>query len=248
MPVRVSVCMATYNGERYIREQMSTILSELHEDDEVIISDDSSTDHTLQLIREFKDPRIRIFENQKFRNHILNFEFALSQALGKFVFMSDQDDAWEKGKVETMLSILRDKDMALSNAVLVDAEGKIIQEHLFMPGKKVTGFLRNYVKNNYVGCCMAFRREVLNYALPFPAGINSHDMWLGLIGEFLFTTGYTEKNLIRFRRHGKNFSAHDKSGDTFITGKSPYTKVDIFKHRSYMITKLVRRKIKKTFN
>ena len=88
----ISVCMATYNGEKYIEEQLKSILSQLGENDEVIVSDDSSTDNTLAIVESFNDVRIKIFPNNKFHSPIFNFENALKQATGDYIFLSDQDD------------------------------------------------------------------------------------------------------------------------------------------------------------
>ena len=102
----ISVCIATYNGEKYIREQLDSILPQLGLDDEVIISDDSSTDNTLKIIEEYNDCRIKIFSNNKFYSPILNFENALKKAQGDFIFLSDQDDIWKSNKVEVVMKYL----------------------------------------------------------------------------------------------------------------------------------------------
>ncbi|MDE5758415.1 MAG: glycosyltransferase, partial [Allobaculum sp.] len=90
----ISVCIATYNGERYIETQIRSILDQLNEDDEIIISDDSSTDRTLDIIRSLNDSRIKLFAGNKFHSRTFNFENALKQATGDFIFLSDQDDIW----------------------------------------------------------------------------------------------------------------------------------------------------------
>ena len=97
--LKISVCIASYNGEKYIKEQLNSILCQLEERDEVIISDDSSTDNTVQIIESFKDKRIKIFREQKFKSPIYNFENAISKATGDIIFLSDQDDIWHKAKV-----------------------------------------------------------------------------------------------------------------------------------------------------
>src|SRR5690606_26359089 len=100
---KISVCMATYNGENHIEEQLESILKQLKDNDEVIISDDGYSDKTIELIKGFNDPRIKLFLNS-FRNIILNFEFALSKATGDFIFLSDQDDIWYDNKVIIVVS------------------------------------------------------------------------------------------------------------------------------------------------
>jgi glycosyltransferase involved in cell wall biosynthesis len=96
---RISVCMATHNGARFIRRQLETILTQLAPGDEVVISDDSSTDGTLEIIDSFDDPRIRLFTGNTFFGPIFNFENALRKAMGEIIVLADQDDIWLDGKV-----------------------------------------------------------------------------------------------------------------------------------------------------
>ncbi|EXY58193.1 glycosyltransferase, partial [Bacteroides fragilis] len=96
----ISVCIATYNGEKFIVEQLKTILSQLTDFDEIIISDDHSSDCTLSLIRSFRDPRIKIYLNENDKGYTSNFENALKKATGEIIFIADQDDIWKKDKVD----------------------------------------------------------------------------------------------------------------------------------------------------
>ncbi|MEO5643505.1 MAG: glycosyltransferase, partial [Bacteroidia bacterium] len=96
---RISVCLATYNGEKYIGEQLQSILIQLSQHDEVIISDDSSSDRTIDIVQAFGDSRIIILHGQTFRSPIRNFENALSHAGGQYIFLADQDDVWLPEKV-----------------------------------------------------------------------------------------------------------------------------------------------------
>ena len=102
----ISVCMATYNGEKYIRQQICSIISQIGEGDEVIISDDGSTDSTLDTIRSMADSRIRIVKGPCRRSPTLNFENALSHAQGDYIFLADQDDVWLPGKVSACVQWL----------------------------------------------------------------------------------------------------------------------------------------------
>jgi len=87
---KISVCMATRNGGRYLRQQLASILTQPGPTDEVIISDDSSTDDTLAIINSMADPRIRLFTNNTFYSPIFNFENALKQATGEIIVLADQ--------------------------------------------------------------------------------------------------------------------------------------------------------------
>lgn len=210
----VSVCMATYNGEKYIKEQIESILSQLHPEDELVISDDGSTDGTLETIRLFKDDRIRIL-NSNTKNIIKNFENALSNAKGDILFLADQDDIWHPSKVEESIKHLENYDLVFSNLeVFTD---NILNTKLFYQGKKGrTGVLRNIIKNNYIGATMAFKRKVLVRALPFPKGIYMHDIWLAMVAELIGKTFFINTPLIYYRRHDENASeTGEKSSNPF---------------------------------
>ena len=102
----ISVCLATYNGAATLHQQLSSILAQLGPDDEVIVSDDGSTDGTLNVVRAFNSPIVRIVQGPRTGSPIQNFEHALQQARGEYVFLSDQDDLWLEGKVQRMVAVL----------------------------------------------------------------------------------------------------------------------------------------------
>ena len=214
---RISVCMATHNGDRFIWRQLETVLSQLSNNDELIISDDSSTDDTVQIIESFRDSRIRLFPNQTFYSPTYNFEYALKQARGEIIFLSDQDDEWVEGWVDTALRELRDVSLVVCDAEMIDAKGELRTdlEAKIYHGMRKPGVLRNLYRNGYIGCCCAFRREVLDAALPFPDGLPWHDWWVGLIADMFFSTRFIRNKMVRYRRHENNVS---RTG-----GKSAFT-------------------------
>lgn len=197
----ISVCMTTYNGEKYIKEQLDSILCQLEEDDEVIISDDSSTDQTINIIKSYNDKRIKLFEEQKFFSPTYNFENSLKYATKDFIFLSDQDDVWLSSKVETVLKYLKEYDLVVSDCIVVDEDLKVLDESFFGLVNSGNGFFKNFVKNTYIGCCMAFRRSVLEYILPFPSKIAMHDIWIGLSTEMKGTVFFLKEPQILYRRH-----------------------------------------------
>jgi glycosyltransferase involved in cell wall biosynthesis len=202
--MKISVCIATYNGEKYIREQLESILPQLAEDDEIIISDDSSTDSTLSIIKNFGDNRIKVYAEQRFRNPIKNFENAINYATGDYIFLSDQDDKWMDRKVEVMSKALQQCDVVVSNAYIGDADLNIIRDSYFEWRNSRKGFFKNLYKNSYLGCCMAFRKKILTKILPFPANIPMHDMWIGMMAEFHYKAIFIPDRLMIYRRHGGN--------------------------------------------
>ncbi|MDE6027245.1 MAG: glycosyltransferase family 2 protein [Muribaculaceae bacterium] len=205
--VSVSVCMATYNGERYLREQVESILSQLGEGDELVVSDDGSTDTTLDILSSFTDTRIKVFHNSGPHGVNGNFENALRHASGDYIFLSDQDDVWVAGKKERCLESLQRSDLVLHDALIVNKDLEPQNKTLFSELKIKEGFWANFIRNRFTGCCMAFKREILSYVLPFPKNVSFyHDSWTGLLVLMKGEVAILEDPLILFRRHGSNSS------------------------------------------
>ncbi|MDF2181402.1 glycosyltransferase family 2 protein [Neptuniibacter sp. CAU 1671] len=215
--MKLSVCMAVYNGSCFVGDQLVSILSQLNADDEVIVSDNNSSDSTLDVIRSFNDPRIKIV-HENIPGVIYNFQNALRHATGDIVFLADQDDVWLPDKVSVVLEALRDADLVVHDARVVDAELNLLSDSLFKVVKSSPGFFKNLFRNSYVGCCMAFRRDVLDQALPIPKGIGMHDWWIGLVAEVQFRVMFIDQPLLNYRRHVASVSATaDVSNATIST-------------------------------
>jgi len=203
----ISVCMATKNGAKYIGEQIDSILSQLAADDELIISDDHSTDETRTIIAGYNDIRIKLFINTNVNGVVRNFENALRQASGEIIFLADQDDVWMSDKISTMKRELLSHDVVISDCSVANDALEIFQPSFFAMNNSGKGIIRNIIKNSYMGCCMAFTRKVLEKALPFPSNIPMHDMWIGLIGEMNYDVTFLDMPLVYYRRHQRNASS-----------------------------------------
>lgn len=233
--MNVSVCMATYNGEKYIRKQLESIIVQISIDDEIIISDDSSTDATIEIIKRINDDRIKLYENNKFRNPIFNFENALKKANNDLIFLCDQDDIWEYNKIEIMKKELLNNDLVVSDCKVVDGNLNVLEDSFFYLRNSGKGFIKNLYQNTYLGCCMAFNRKILGKALPFPQKIPMHDIWLGMIGEVFGKTIFINDKLIKYRRHGNNASPTSE--------KSRYSIYKKINFRFNMLISLILRKL-----
>lgn len=203
----VSVCIATYNGGKYIKEQVDSILCQLRDDDEIVISDDSSTDGTLQILSEYNDARIRILPFQKFHSPIYNFENAIKHANGNYIFLADQDDIWLPNKLSLCLELLGDNDLVLHDCTVVDHALHLLYRSFFELNGSASGFWKNIYKSSYIGCCIAFRVELLEYILPFPKNMQFyHDGWICSIAEIYGKVFFFPAQLILYRRSGDNVS------------------------------------------
>jgi glycosyltransferase involved in cell wall biosynthesis len=237
---KISVCIATYNGEKYIYQQLESILKQLGDDDEVVISDDSSMDKTLEIVKGFRDERIKILENNRSCGPVYNFENALKHANGEIIFLSDQDDVWYDNKVKIVSELLNFYNLVVSDCVLIDENGEIINESFFKLRNSGRGFIKNIYKNSYIGCCMAFDRKILDIALPFPENLPMHDMWIGMMGELFGRTYFCNQKLVKYRRHENSASP--------TSGPSPYTIRDKISFRVNLLLKIIERLLERRTN
>ena len=212
----ISVCMATFNGGKFIREQLESILSQLPPDAEIIIADDGSTDDTLLVVDSLKESRIRVLPAERHLGVIYNFERALRASKGEIVFLADQDDVWLPGKVEMCLAALNEADLVMHDAFLLGLSDAF--ESAWVRNGKLSdirtyrsGVVANWWKNSFTGCCMAFRRKVLDKALPFPKNLPMHDQWLGVVAEKYFKVSYVDEPLVDYRQHSSNATHIEKS-------------------------------------
>jgi len=203
----ISVCLPTYNGSKYIIQQLNSILSQLSDEDEVIVSDDCSEDNTCELVENLKDKRIVILREKKFPNYVFNFEHAIKNAKGDLIFLCDQDDVWLPNKVEVMSRHLKEFDLVLSDCFVTDSDLTVVHPSYFSIRKTVQNkYLSLIAGSPYLGCCIAFKRSVLSKALPFPQNVNSHDIWIGNIAAFFYKVKFIDDKLIYYRRHNGNTS------------------------------------------
>ncbi|MDE7291266.1 MAG: glycosyltransferase [Treponemataceae bacterium] len=222
-----SVCIATYNGARFIREQIDSILPQLDAEDELIVSDDGSTDGTLGILAEYAtaDARVKVLHHEKnpayakikhSRNFYYatdNFENALKQAKGDYIFLADQDDVWRNDKVEKMLPFLDEYDCVMSNNQIIDSAGKPLN---FFWGKKAPfgrSVFTNLKRTPFLGCCMAFSRKAFDYILPFPWKLICHDLWMGCLCAH-------RKSLLFLQEPLHNYRYHEDSVSLSVTANS----------------------------
>ena len=207
MKDKVTVCMAVYNGQKYLNEQINSILIQLREYDELIISDDGSKDMTSSILESYakSDNRIKVIIGPC-QGVVKNFENALYCATGDYIFLCDQDDVWNRDKISLCLTFLAEYDLILTNCSVVDRNLNVIHKSFFSVNQLKQGFFGNIHHNSYIGCCMAFNRKVLELSLPFPKNLPMHDWWIGLISNLFGKVKYYDNPLILYRRHESNVS------------------------------------------
>ena len=215
---KIGVAMCTFNGEKYLKEQLDSILNQTVKVDEILVCDDKSSDTTIEILEEYSrnNPSVfKIFKNEVTLKSVKNFEKAISLSTSDYIFLSDQDDIWMPNKVESTLSFFDnnpDLDAVFSNANFIDETSKILANDLWNSiyfNSDSIGFNETYkyivLKRNIVtGATFCFKKEVKEYTLPFPELPQfHHDHWMAFLVSQRDKLGFILENLISYRLHDK---------------------------------------------
>lgn len=209
----VSVCMATYNGEHYLAEQVSSILAQMNADDELVVVDDASKDGTVAYLESLGDPRIRVYRNIDNLGHVQSFAKAIGLACHKYILMADQDDVWINGRLSAMRDALDAGFFLVStNSEFMDGEGRLIQPlHPDLKEEDSYFYLSNIVRiftgrAYYDGCAMGLRDELRQLVLPIPGYVESHDLWIAMAANAAGSNLHLARRTLCRRIHGGNAS------------------------------------------
>lgn len=232
MNIRASVAMAVYNGERYLRQQIDSVLAMMGPEDELVISYEESADTTLKIIKNYEaeDSRVRVVFDS---GHSVesNFNYAVAQCKGKYIFLADQDDVWIGDKINKMVEFFEKNP----KTVVLIGNGYITNEKLEKEGNLFDAYhistnpIRNFVKGTYLGCQMAFRTTIRNDV--WPVNVEPplpHDLWLGVRGAFCGKVDIIDQMFILHRLHESNYS-----------NTSKMTLLGVFQNRILFLKKLL---------
>jgi glycosyltransferase involved in cell wall biosynthesis len=213
-----SICMATYNGERYLPEQINSIISQMGVTDELVVVDDASDDGTVSYLNSVGDPRIRVYSNGCNIGHVQSFAKVIGLARGAYILMADQDDVWNEGRLGEMIEALAAGPLLVStNSEFINSEGrKIPPLHPSLDDKDSGRHLSNIVriftgKAYYDGCAMGLREELRRLILPIPGYVESHDLWIAMAANVAKSNRHLQRFTLRRRVHGKNASVVNRS-------------------------------------
>lgn len=212
--MKISVALATYNGENYIEEQIRSILPQLSPGDEILVVDDCSRDQTLTIIEEIKSPFITVIKNEKNLGHVKTFEKLISLCKNEIIFMCDQDDRWAPNKVDIYKTLFQKLKVILisDNSRFINKAGELIDSDMVKVYPKDS---ENYSKNifdiykgtaGYYGCGMAFDEKLKQTILPIPAYVESHDLWIAMAANLLKSNLHIDEKTFYRRIHGENDS------------------------------------------
>ena len=204
----VSIALATYNGAKYLSQQLDSILYQTYSNFEVIIVDDASTDNTINIIQAYQIqyPQIKLYRNEQNYGLLRTFERVIELSTGDYIALCDQDDIWLPNKVQIMSAALADYKLVVADCCVTDNKLNVIYASYFDLIHSGEGIVHNLVKNSYLGCCMAFRRDILRMALPIPKGPIAHDIWIGLIANMHNAVKFIDVTTMLYRRHDATVS------------------------------------------
>jgi glycosyltransferase involved in cell wall biosynthesis len=202
----LSIAMCTYNGEQYLQEQLDSILSQSYVNLELIISDDCSSDSTIRIIERYqeKDPRIKLYKNEKNLGFLKNFEKSISLCTGKYIALADQDDIWKTNKLELFFHEINDNVLIYSDAIIIDKDSNETGTQLVRPKSNLCKgrcnkafFLNNFVSGN----TMMFKQEIVQHIIPIPKHMSYHDIWIGYVASTYGSITYTEDSMTYYRKY-----------------------------------------------
>ena len=228
MEDQIDILLATYNGEKYISQQIESILKQTYSNIRLIISDDCSKDNTQKILKKYAktDNRIELHLQEKNLGYIKNFEYLLKQVKNNIYMLSDQDDIWLPEKVKKTLEILKTKnaDMVFGDLEVVDEELKTIYtsfNDFMLLSDKIKKYINNnrlnYLYNCVTGCTIMSKKEFINKILPIPSKSKyvAHDHWMALIVSFNGKMEYVPFKYIKYRQHGNNAIGKNKISHKF---------------------------------
>jgi glycosyltransferase involved in cell wall biosynthesis len=218
--------MATYNGERFLKEQLLSIRRQTYPNTELIISDDNSTDGTGEIVRNFfkmYERKAKFIKNPGERGLLSNFSNAIKQAEGGYIAFCDQDDVWYPDKIEKTLEQIDDYDIVHTNVDVIDGYGNRHPDaalHAIYNGdwRSKTKFGDFIPRSPILGCTGLMRADFVKGALPFPDGALFHDWWLALCA---IKDGrgvkYISTKTLAYRQHGGNYARNTCDHHTIFT-------------------------------
>ena len=200
----VSIAVCTCNGERFLKEQLNSLVNQDYPNLEIIIVDDKSTDNTLNILNAFSSQysNIKVYGNEMNLGYKKNFEKAIQLCKGDYIALSDQDDIWELDKISKLVNHIGDAVLIYHDSLFIDNKGKSLN-------KKMSNILNMYHGNNYKpflffncvsGHACLFKRDIVEKVIPFPELI-MHDQWLAFCATNLGEIKYLHEPLVYYRQH-----------------------------------------------
>ena len=229
MPL-ISIAMTTYNGEKYLREQLDSIINQTYIDWKLIICDDCSKDTTWSILEDYSksDTRIKIFKNEQNLGFKKNFEKAIIASLEsnpEYIALSDQDDVWCKNHLELLVNKIGNNSIACANAIMIDSNGNNLNRKLnevenlfFFPDNNKYIWRIFFFGGGMQGASMLLNRSFIEKCIPIPSGVDYHDSWFSACACVSGGISYSFEIINKYRQHGNNvtYIQHNKKKEKII--------------------------------
>lgn len=233
---QIHIVLATYNGEKYLREQLDSLLAQTYSDFDIEICDDGSTDSTIDIVNEYmeKDSRISLHRNEENLGYVKNFLYGVRRSKSSYIMLCDQDDIWNPDKISVTLEAMQKAEkenpdvplLVFTDAMNYDSDSGLetgrFQESSHLNIKKVDS-AHLFMENKCIGCTVMVNQKILPYLDEIPDGIRVHDWWLALICSHFGNVVYLDRPTLRYRQHsgnmigGGSFSDYIKSRLTSVS-------------------------------
>ncbi len=204
----VSIVLATYNGEKYLREQLDSLFAQTHPLLEIIAVDDCSSDSTVAILNEYAaaHPKLHVYHNEVNLKHNRTFERGIMLAKGDCIAMCDQDDIWLPEKISSLIKQWRPDSLLIHcDSEFIDADGKTLNQRIsdIKNLQTYSSPVPFIIGNTVAGHAAIFRKELIKTILPFPS-IVIHDWWMAFVAATQGPVQYVDQPLIRYRQHAGN--------------------------------------------
>ena len=214
--IRVSILLSTYNGSKYIKEQLDSIFNQTYKNIEIIVRDDGSSDNTIEILKSYNikpiDTKINLGAMGSFEELL---KYALQNSNSDYFMFCDQDDVWDTKKVEKTLAKMEEMEKEFGNIpLLVHTDLEVVDEKLntinssFMNFQKINPRISKFhnllIQNAITGCTVMINRKLAQMCLPIPDKAIMHDWWIGLVATQFGKIGYLDEVTIKYRQHASN--------------------------------------------
>lgn len=206
---KVSIALCTYNGERFLKDQLDSLVNQTYQNLEIIVVDDCSTDNTVKIINDYaaKHKFIKVFVNETNLGFTRNFEKAITLCSGEYIALCDQDDIWDTEKIKELIQHSINKVLVYHDSMLIDEQGNSLEKrishrfNMFEGGDPRPLLLFNCIS----GHAMLFERKLVPEIIPI-AFSGYHDWWIAYVAANIGTIGYVDKCLVSYRQHNESIS------------------------------------------
>ena len=238
---RVSVLLSTYNGKKYLKQQLDSLFKQTYANFDIIVRDDNSKDESIEILKSYNVELMSYGKNIGPKGSFSTLlEYSLAKSSQYFMFC-DQDDLWEADKIEKTLKKMQSLESKFGNIpLLVHTNLEVVDEdlqtidksfwHFEQINPNMNDFNKLLVQNTITGCTVMINRKLAELAMPIPDEAIMHDWWLGLIASKFGKISHLDKALIKYRQHAQNSIGANGFGIDYIINKI-FTAIDLMPHQ-----------------